>query len=180
MLLLLVLACTPNPGPAGTPGRDGTNGIDGVAGAAGRDGIDGVDGATGERGQDGPHWVDSAGATVTEGTALIWFDPSGNYWTVDAETGEVGPVDRVWVYYASSDCSGDGYVPAHHPREVFAVGDAEVSRPVDMLVSSLTYAAYGGAGACNTSSGQMSAMPRDGLNAVWVDRSFVGPLALVP
>lgn len=191
MILLFVLACTsptPSqiaaaqraeiPGKDGAPGKDGLPGVNGVDG---RDGIDGVDGAPGRDGRDGPHWVDATGAVVTEGTSLIWFDPSGNYWAVDPETGAVGPRDRVYVYHDNDDCTGPGYVVAHSPREVFAVGTANVSRPPDMLTITLTYASFTANDVCEPADGTFpNAIPRDGLNAVSVDRSFVGPLALVP
>ena len=178
--LLLMLACQGPVGARGATGPQGAPGATGEQGPTGADGAAGADGRDGRDGSDGPHWVDDAGEDVTSGTSLIWFDASGNYWAVDPETGAVGAVDESFVYYASADCSGDGYVVGHAPREVFAVGGATVSRPPSMLIQALDYGSFL-ANDCNRADGVIArALQRSGLNGVWVDRAFVGPLALVP
>ena len=123
-LALLLTACNANPGPAGPqgergpagpPGEQGPAGPRGTPGEPGQDGEPGRDGAPGPVGPVGPRgaagaaadrWLDSDGATVTSGPDLVFFDESGNLWSIDPNA--AAPAGFLVTGFDAEEWSGPG------------------------------------------------------------------------
>ena len=88
-------------------------------------------------------WVDSTGQLV--GDQLTYVDDAGVLWPIDPESARVKTVDLQLLtsrFYASSDCTGVGYVIPPLPRQPF-ISDAPTIRvrrdttmPADVQVGS--------------------------------------------
>src|SRR5690349_9344913 len=61
------------------------------------------------------HWVDATGVDVTSGPELEYVDERGVAWPLDWRTGQVTAVAYPGKIYATSDCTGQDYVPAVVP-----------------------------------------------------------------
>jgi hypothetical protein len=158
-------------GPAGPVGPAGATGAAGATGSVGPEGMAGVPGEVGAPGPTGPPgargrpgsgvvWKDRNGAiipviTTTEvapgspngGQLLLYVaDAAGVVWAVTPGSGQVSSTqtDPLGMYFASTDCSGPGYLAvdlATPARFAFATGceppNSVAALPDDVVLVSI-------------------------------------------
>lgn len=198
-LALLLSSCKGSAGPAGAEGLAGNAGTQGAQGAKGDTGAQGVPGPKGDKGDPGtqgiqgvqgvaaPHaaWVDAAGTEVRiafNGTSSVFVDPAGFVWTVDLETGALTRPTAASVSFASTDCTGTGYVRPDAPRVVTALGDGSLvaradSQPVVTFTAG-SFFSHGSTTCTHVTAASSQGLEADLLRPVVSVADLVGPVHL--
>ena len=143
-------------------------------------GPEGPGGPPGSGAQPTLTWVDANGRALTEGASPVYVDAAGRIWTVDMNSGRVGPTVPIYKFFIQMDCGGEEWVPTFYPpRQVLLLGDGGAGvRGDHQLPAAITQRSYATVTVAADGGYQTTCLNTAAPPGYWTQ--VVGPLAPVP